>query len=609
MSHHQLLILYATQTGNSQDVAKRIGREGSSYGLTIKIQSLQNYDIVQLPTERFVVFVVATTGQGDVPDQAKSFWKFLFRRSLAPDSLVNLQCAVFGLGDSAYLKFNVVAKKLHNRLKALGANMIIEKGLGDDQANEGYEQALDPWLGKMWIAFGSQVELNLKATFSFDQAPFVVEELPLGEDLENDVLWFKDSIDSTNRFYMLETMGQKYESEKPCMEYPFFAKVTKNERITSKDHFQDTRHIVLDIANSGIEFSPGDVLCMHPLTPWRVIDNIIERLGFSKLTKISVKSTSNLEQNEVFYLRSLIQGVLDVGGASPRRFFFQLLSAFASSHKENERLSYFASAIGREELSLYNKQSGRTVLDVLMDFPSSKPPLEWFLDAVPRKVPRKFSIASSLKAHPNEIQLTVAIIAYKTKTHRMKHGLCTSYLASLDPSNETAVVPCWVERGSLSFSENQEPPLPLILIGPGTGIAPIRSLLQERLHLKLRSSSYLFFGCRNFLGDYYYKDELEEFRNEGILSPDGLNTAFSRDQTVKIYVTHKMLEKGEQLADMIMNKGASIYVSGSANKMPQNVHNTIIQIMTKHTSLSVDESEKLLKDLERTGRYQVESWS
>lgn len=150
-----------------------------------------------------MLFIVATTGQGDVPDTAKSFWKFLFRKSLSLDSLVNVQCAVFGLGDSAYLKFNVVAKKLHNRLKALGAGMILDKGLGDDQANEGYEAALDPWLIKLWTTLNSQLELNLDAVFSFEQPPFIVEELPMGEDLGDEVIWFKDSIDAASRFYQV----------------------------------------------------------------------------------------------------------------------------------------------------------------------------------------------------------------------------------------------------------------------------------------------------------------------------------------------------------------------------------------------------------------------
>lgn len=126
---------------------------------------------------------------------------------------------------------------------------------------------------------------------------------------------------------------------------------------------------------------------------------------------------------------------------------------------------YFASTLGREELSLYNKQSGRTVLDILLDFPSARPPLKWMLDAVPKKVPRKFSIASSMKAYPDEVQLTVAIVAYQTKTRRVKHGLCTSHLALLDPMNPNAIVACWVEKGSLTFPLLQEPPLPLILIG------------------------------------------------------------------------------------------------------------------------------------------------
>lgn len=203
---HRLLVLYGTETGNSQDVAKRIGREAQLYGLAPVVQSVHTYDVLSLPTEELVTFVVATTGQGDVPVKMHSFWKFIFRKSLKDDSLKGLTFGVFGLGDSAYVKFNVVAKKLHNRLNNLGAQKLLDRGLGDDQADEGYEAALDPWLSNLWETLSAQLCLPPPIKQSgLGDSSFLVK-VATTEDLsipESQMDWFKDSVDSATRFLLV----------------------------------------------------------------------------------------------------------------------------------------------------------------------------------------------------------------------------------------------------------------------------------------------------------------------------------------------------------------------------------------------------------------------
>lgn len=147
-----ILILFGSQTGNAQDVAERIGREGKLLLYQTRVLAMDAYDVTQLPQEHLVIFVTSTTGQGDVPDNMKRFWKFLLRKGLGSDSLSHMHCAVFGLGDSGYQKYNLVAKKLHRRLEGLGAVQVVERGLGDDQHPNGYEAALDPWLTQLWAA-------------------------------------------------------------------------------------------------------------------------------------------------------------------------------------------------------------------------------------------------------------------------------------------------------------------------------------------------------------------------------------------------------------------------------------------------------------------------
>lgn len=301
----------------------------------------------------------------------------------------------------------------------------------------------------------------------------------------------------------------------------------------------------------------------------------------------------------------LVAGCVDVASASPRRFFFEVLSHVATAPHEAERLQYFASAEGRDDLYQYNQRegtrasvctcihtntidAGRTVVEVLtVDFPSATPSLEWLLQAAPRLQARAFSIASSPRAHPGQLHLTVAVVQWTTPYKRQRQvgsialrplddaqivtmppmhhqGLCSSWLASLAPA---APVPVWVSRGSLSLPP---PSTPLVLVGPGTGVAPLRSVLHERAALAASGSpvapSLLFFGCRSASGDCYYQHEWEGMG--GVLWEGRVVVACSRDGPSKVYVQDKIREHGASVW-RLLEGGAHVCVCGSANKMPQ----------------------------------------
>lgn len=397
---------------------------------------------------------------------------------------------------------------------------------------------------------------------------------------------------------------------------PYMARMTKNDRITSADHFQDTRHIEFDISESGIEYPPGNVLSIFPRTPSDDVEDFLGHFGLigEEWVKISRRQSSIVGKESGGFMcsiREIGQGIIDISGASPRRFFFEVLHEFATDELEKERLSYFASPEGRDDLYVYNQREGRTVMQVLKDFSSAKPALEWLLQACPLKQPRQFSLSSSLKEHPGEAHITVAIVNWRTPFKRLKTGLCTSWLAGIRAgSNE--LIPIWVESGALTMPESVS--APMIMIGPGTGIAPFRSFLEERYagtkDMQANSgSSILFFGCRSRESDYYYQQQLEEFQRKGVLDEqNGLIVAFSRDQQNKVYVTHKLREYGEIVRKWIVEKGAYIYVSGSAKKMPSNVMDALVGVLSVG-DLSTDDARKFLRSLELTGRYVVEAWS
>jgi len=225
---------------------------------------------------------------------------------------------------------------------------------------------------------------------------------------------------------------------------PYFARMLRNQRITASFHFQDTRHIELDLGDSGLTYEPGDVLAVLPRTPPAAVDALLKRLSLDGSQHVCVEPAEHnaataaaaaAGQPVVAFgtVRALVQGALDIAGASPRRYFFQVLQNFACTELERERLAYFATAEGRDDLYRYNQKEGRTVLEVLADFKTATPTLEWFLEACPLLAPRLFSISSSLRQHPRQAHLTVAVVNYTTPYKRQKRGLCSSYLAASKP--------------------------------------------------------------------------------------------------------------------------------------------------------------------------------
>uniref|UniRef100_A0AAX7SWH3 NADPH-dependent diflavin oxidoreductase 1 n=1 Tax=Astatotilapia calliptera TaxID=8154 RepID=A0AAX7SWH3_ASTCA len=561
MSNPALLVLYGSQTGTAQDTAQRLARQAQRRRLRVRVMPLDDYNVANLITESLVVFVCSTTGQGDPPDNMKNFWRFLFKKSLPAGSLSQLDCAILGLGDSSYPKFNFVAKKLHKRLLQLGACVLLPVGLG-----------------------------LLRCQLFTRLCP---EEVQL-------------------RIPMDQTV--------PSQSHPFPARMVFNRRVTEPSHFQDVRHIELDVTGSNIEFAAGDVVMMRPCNAPEDVQQFCQLLKLDPETRFTLSPTDNTavpaRLPQPCTVRHLVESYLDIA-AVPRRSFFELLSTFATNELEQEKLAEFSSAAGQDELHNYCNRPRRTMLEVLADFPHTTAELkvDYLLDLFPEIQPRSFSIASSLRAHPNRIQVLVAVVCYKTKLYKPRKGLCSSWLASLDPAQGDVYVPLWVKKGSLKFPSDKE--TPVIMVGPGTGVAPFRSVLQERT-AEGRTANVLFFGCRSKSKDFYFRTEWEEMMEAGFLT---LFTAFSRDQVrntlliivfvqeAKVYVQHRVRDNGELLWDLIANKNACFYIAGNAKQMPASVCDALKEAFQQAGGVSAEEAEQMLATMEKTGRFQSETWS
>ncbi|TVK72989.1 NADPH-dependent diflavin oxidoreductase 1 [Bagarius yarrelli] len=598
MSHHALLVLYGSQTGTAQDTAERIGRQAQRKRIKVRVQALDTYNSYKanLISEALVVFVCATTGQGDPPDNMKNFWRFLFRKSLPSGSLCRLDYAVLGLGDSSYPRFNFVAKKLYKRLLQLGANALLPVGLADDQHDLGSDGVIDPWLSLFWQ--------NALALY-----PPPAYLTPLHD---------KDLLPPRYAFHFLEDTAEKPvlkpmpadSQAPPSSSHPFSAQVMFNRRVTASDHFQDVRHIEFDITGSNIQYRAGDVVMIRPCNSPENVEQFCQLLGLNPDHYFVLTPTDNnltpvpVRLPQPCSIRFLVQEFLDIA-AVPRRTFFELLAMFATNELEREKLAEFSSVQGQDELHNYCTRPRRTALEVLADFPhtTAELNLNYLLDLFPEIQPRSFSIASSLLAHPNQIQILVAVVKYKTSLHLPRRGLCSTWLTSLTPSQGDAFVPLWVKKGSLKFPLDQDSPV--IMVGPGTGVAPFRAAIQERV-AEGKTANILFFGCRSKTKDFYFCDEWEKKIQAGHMI---LYTAFSRDQENKVYVQHRVKEQASLLWDLTVNKKAFFYIAGNAKQMPSAVCAALKEVFQQEGCVIESQAQEMLDTMEKSSRLQSETWS
>lgn len=532
------------------------------------------------------LFVCATTGQGDPPDNMKHFWRFLLRRNLPLDSLSTLKFGVIGLGDSSYIKFNFVAKKLYRRLLQLGGSPILPPVYGDDQHDLGPDAVIDPWLKEFW------------------QTILSMYPLPQGIKIIS-----KDVVLPPR--YNAVFIDTPIRSVKGHMLSNYMANVISNERLTPPTHFQDVRLLTFDLSGSNICYKPGDVLMIHPQNISQEVDEFLRIMNIQPDKCFTI--TTNDE--DISYplplpspcsIRYLVTHYFDIQSV-PRRSFFELLSLFADDEMEREKLEEFCTPEGQEELYSYCNRVKRNITEVLADFPfaASKIPFSYLFDLIPPLQPRAFSIASCQQAHSDQVQILMAVVNYKTKLHKPRKGVCTTWLSSLDPKHEPVQIPVWVAPGTIIF-----PPSPnshIIMIGPGTGCAPFRAYIEEQINFSEEPCRLmLFFGCRSETSDFFFHREWQPLVDNGKLM---LFSAFSRDQDHKIYVQHKIKEQAQLVWTWLDVHKAWVFIAGNAKRMPSDVLESLKYVCSQAGGLSNEQTEKYLQDMEAKKRLQLETWA
>ncbi|KAJ6570238.1 hypothetical protein DFH09DRAFT_1154431 [Mycena vulgaris] len=578
-----VLILYATETGTAREVADRLARRCRRIHFKCRVLSTDKYSLSDLISETLVLFVISTTGAGSEPRAMTGMWKTLLRSDLPGDLFDELSFAVFGLGDTAYEKFCWPAKKLSRRLISLGAAEICDRGEGDDQDPLGVDGALEVWMGK------------------------IVEALLLTCPLPNNLEIIPATAIPSARVSIVQDTTLADIVSAPVDRGYHSATVKCNTRITTEGWYQDVRHLEFDFADE-IQFSPGDVAVVRPFALSSDVEAFLSYMGWLDIADIPVKIQHTMtDQSLPEHLpkavtpKVIFTQYLDFN-AAPRRSFFEYLRYFTTDELEREKLDEFLSREGADDLYEYCYRVRRTIREVISEFRHVKIPIEYIFDVFPPMRPRQFSIASSVKRFPSQIHLCVAIVKYRTKLKVPRKGVCTTFLAALQQGDKVQI---GLEKGLITLPADNN--TPVICIGPGTGVAPMRAVIQERLCMGARGNT-LYFGCRSATKDQHYGSEWRTYSSEDDLT---YRAAFSRDSlegTKRIYVQDLIQEDAEQIWKLL-HSGASVFISGSSNKMPAAVKNALRFAAETHGNLEPTAAADFISTMEARGRLIEECWS
>lgn len=544
----EVTILYGSQTGNSQGLAEQFGKRLKENGFDVTVISMGDFKPNTLKKLKNLLVVVSTHGEGEPPDSALNFYEFLHSKR-AP-KLDGLKFSVLALGDTSYEFFCQTGKDFDKRLEELGAERIADRVDCDVDFDEPAEKWFNSVLSRLTELSANGAAAEAAATVTVNVSA-------------NGLAAPEQSVYSRT--------------------HPFPAEVLENINLNGRGSRRETRHLELSLEGSNLVYEPGDCLAIYPENHPALVDALIEELGWNADEPVPFKSGG-----ETGSLREAFQRHYEITVLS--KPLLEKAAPYIANQSDLNRLLEDG-----ERLREY--VNGRDLLDLLRDFGPWKGTPEQLVSVL-RKIPaRQYSIASSLKAYPDEAHLTIRTVRYHAHG-RDRYGVCSVYCAERLQPGDT--VPVYVHHNP-NFKLPQDTEAPIIMIGPGTGVAPFRAFMQEREEIGAGGRSWLFFGDQHFLTDFLYQTEWQAWLKNGVLTK--MDVAFSRDTDRKIYVQHRMLEKKKEFFSWL-EEGAYVYVCGDEKRMARDVHETLITIIEQEGGLSRERAEEYLSNMQREKRYQ-----
>jgi len=540
-----LLILFGSQTGSAEGLAKELAKDSEARGFAPKLAALNDFASVGFANSAKAVIVSSTWGDGEPPDNAVNFWSWLNAETVP--RLENLNYAVLGLGDKNYSDFCGASKKFDERLAALGAKRLAPRG----ECDVDYEGPAQSWMEGLWDKLGSG---NTGAPASG----------PAGSN-------------GSTKHAGSETGAPKAYGKS----HPFPAKLLKNQLLNKPGSGKEVRHYEIALNGSGLTYEAGDALGVVPVNCPELVDDV--------LAALQAKPDENVKFGDnIMALREALTHHFDVSKPSQ-----DLLAKVAQAAPQSELAALLAPE-RRDDLKKW--LWGRQVIEVLHQLPAPLPVTELF-PLLKRLAPRLYSISSSPKAHPGEVHLTVGAVRYESHG-RVRKGVASTFLA--DRVGDTEFVKVFVQP-SHGFKPPANGDLPIIMVGPGTGIAPFRAFLEERQTLGAKGKNWLFFGDQKRDADFLYEEQLTAWQQSGFLTR--LDLAFSRDQAEKVYVQDRMLDNAAELWTWL-EAGAHFYVCGDASRMAKDVDAALHKTVETAGGKNPEEATAYVAKLKSDKRYQ-----
>ncbi|MBM4763289.1 assimilatory sulfite reductase (NADPH) flavoprotein subunit [Bacillus sp. B15-48] len=534
-------ILYGSQTGNAQGLAKKTGKTLEEKEFNVTISSMSDFKPNNLKKIDHLLIIVSTHGEGDPPDTALSFYEFLHSKR-AP-KLTDLQFSVLSLGDSSYEFFCQTGKDFDQRLEDLGATRLYPRF----DCDLDFEEPATEWLE------GVLANLN---------------EAAQGASVE--------SLPQQTGSQAVETIYSRTN--------PFKAEVFENINLNGRGSNKETRHLELSLEGSGLTYNPGDSLGVYPENDANLVDLLLNELNWSPEQTVTIN-----KQGDIRSLKEAFTSYYEVTVLTK-----PLLQKIAEL-SDNEDVKKLVTPENEAKLKEYLE--GRDLLDFIRDYGSWGQSAQEFVSVLRKMPARLYSIASSLSANPDEVHLTIGTVRYEAHGRERKGVASTLCAERLQPGD---ALPIFVQQND-NFTLPENSAAPIIMVGPGTGVAPFRAFMQEREEIGAEGKSWMFFGDQHFVTDFLYQTEWQKWLKDGVLTK--MDVAFSRDGSEKVYVQHRMHEQSRELFEWLQD-GAYFYVCGDEKNMAHDVHNTLIEIIEKEGKLSREQAEKYLADLQQQKRYQ-----
>lgn len=554
----RIAVLYASQSGTAEGLARKLAKELKAAGFAPAVSTLVGYTPAALASESIALIIASTYGDGDAPDGVQPFYEQLCLEHFP--RMEKLTYAVLALGDRHYEHFCKFGDDLDTKLTALGASPLCSRVDCDVDVDEPFSAWKSEVLVRLKEVGGGRLRHELPSTGPAGTSPIV----PAIGSKATEKAPGSLSVNAVTR------------------DNPQLAPLIEKRHLTRDQSAKVTLHLAFSTNGTGLKYESGDACGVIPRNDLNLVAEILQALRMNGNEQVTLGKNINTTLHNALSHHLVIT-----------RLNRKIIQEYAS-HGPCAKLLALLAADKQTSLDKYVYDRG--LIDLLVEFPGVIEEPAELVAILPKLTPRLYSISSSPLVHQDQIHMTVAVVRYLSH-NRERGGVCSTLFA--DRTAVAEKLPLYIQPNR-KFRLPADPEAPMIMIGPGTGIAPFRAFLHERRALGHRGKNWLFFGARSATTDFLYRDELQAMHSDGHLAR--LNTAFSRDQHDKVYVQDRMLENAPDLWKWLQD-GASIYVCGDASHMARDVHSTLCTVIEKQGGMNEESAQDYVATLKEQHRY------